>query len=496
MKASADSAVKPVEELVVTRNSAPANPASSWSSFPWMLGAYASFALTIVAVLVIAGWGVYIDFQESRKSLLQSEINRVRSHALRTTLRLQTSLGETPGGDLSVMKQMPWLRDHWETFTKRDPSRLYSAVIDKHGTIIAHSDPQFEGGRLPAGWYESAAEDVGDDAVITAEPKLTGGGRALDVSLPIEYASVEVATYHSGFDLSRFEEQLDLQRSAVRRRWGLAFAFISIVIALAGLSLLHITRRLTSLQSALAMGHVRRLADLGQLAGGIAHEVRNPLNAIRLNLHVIERLLEGHDVADDRTRTIINESVREMERVDGLLRMLLNYARPDTPRSERVNLCEELPTVADFIRPIIERDGVRLDVDADADPCVVSIDRSRFRQIVINLLKNAAEAAGPDGRVAATLRTVDGKIELTIRDSGAGVDPRLRERIFEPFFTTKDVGTGLGLSLAKRYVEEAGGEIEVRNAAPHGAEFVVRLPLSTAAVKIPEPDAVAVAESA
>jgi signal transduction histidine kinase len=244
------------------------------------------------------------------------------------------------------------------------------------------------------------------------------------------------------------------------------------------------------------MGHVRRLADLGQLAGGIAHEVRNPLNAIRLNLHVIERLLEGQGTVDDRTRTIINESVREMERVDGLLRMLLNYARPDTPRSERVDLGEELPAVADFIRPIIERDGVRLEVDAGANPTAVAVDRSRFRQIVINLLKNAAEAAGPDGRVAVTLRPVDGHAELTIRDSGPGVDPRLKERIFEPFFTTKDVGTGLGLSLAKRYVEEAGGEINVRNAAPHGAEFVVRLPLKTAAAKLSEPEAVAAADSA
>jgi signal transduction histidine kinase len=150
--------------------------------------------------------------------------------------------------------------------------------------------------------------------------------------------------------------------------------------------------------------------------------------------------------------------------------------------------------VADFIRPIIERDGVRLEVEVGAEPSSVSVDRSRFRQIVINLLKNAAEAAGPDGRVAAALRLVDGRAELTIRDSGPGVDPRLKERIFEPFFTTKDVGTGLGLSLARRYVEEAGGEIEVRNGAPHGAEFVVRLPLAAAAQS--EPEAVSVANSA
>ena len=450
-----------------------------------MFAAYASFSLAIAAVLVIAGWAAYIDFEESRKSLLQAEINRVRSHAVRTTLRIQNSLAEARSDDLNSLGNLDWLRDHWETFRSLDPSRLYSAVIDKDGVIIAHSTATAAGKELPAEWYTSIAEGVGDDAVITASPALTGGQEAIDVSLPIEYGGREVGTYHSGFDLSWFNRELAVKRSAVRNRWALTFAFISIVIAVAGLSMLHITRRLTSLQSALALGHVRRLADLGQLAGGIAHEVRNPLNAIRLNLHVIERLLEAQSIADNRMHTIINESVREMDRVDGLLRMLLSYARPDKPRSEVLDLAEELPAVAEFIRPIIERDGIRLNVECHCTSCYAAIDRSRFRQIAINLLKNAAEAAGPDGRVDVSLRTKSGMAEIAVCDSGSGVDPRLKERIFEPFFTTKDVGTGLGLSLVKRYVEEAAGAIDIRAFQPQGAEFVVSLPL-TAERQTPE----------
>lgn len=444
-----------------------------------MVGAYASFTLAILTVLVIAGWGAYVDFDESRRSLLQSEVQRIRSHAVRTVMRIQGTLpAEQAEAALAKVKDEAWLRDHWDKFTMLDPARTYSTVISPDGVILAHSNPLAEGGKLKPEWYSTTVQELGDDAVVTDDPVLTGGVRSIDVSIPIEVGQRDVGTYHSGYNMAYFEEELARRRVAVRSRWGLAFAFISIVIALAGASMFHVTRRISKLQSALAMGHVRRLADLGQLAGGIAHEVRNPLNAIRLNLHVIDRLLEAQAVADDRTHTMITESVREMDRVDGLLRMLLNYARPDKPRSENLDLTEELPAVADFIRPIIERDGVRLELSLPQQSGMVKMDRSRFRQIVINLLKNAAEASGPDGRIDASLRFVDQCVELSVRDHGAGVDPRVRDRIFEPFFTTKDVGTGLGLTLARRYVEEAGGDITVRSVEPHGAEFLIRLPRS------------------
>jgi len=449
-----------------------------WMPNRWILGIYASFAMVIVCVLAAAGWGVYVDFEESRKSLLQSEINRLRSHAARTVLRVQSILpAEATESDLNKLKTEPWLRDHWDKFSLLDEARLYSAIIDRQGRIVAHSDTTREGVRLPAGWYTAVVTEIGDDAILTSDAGLTGGATAIDVGLPIEVGGQELGTYHSGFNVAWFEQELATKRAAVLNRWGLTFALIAVIIGLSGVSLLHVTRRISQLQSALAFGHVRRLADLGQLAGGIAHEVRNPLNAIRLNLHMIDRLMKSSPLPDERAHSIINESVREMDRVDGLLRTLLNYARPDKPRSEKLDLTDELAAVADFIRPIIERDGVVMNVSNRTDRAVVMLDRSRFRQIIINLLKNAAEAAAPDGRVDVVLETGDGQAKILIRDTGPGVDSHIKDRIFEPFFTTKDLGTGLGLSLAKRYVEEAGGEILVGSADPNGAEFAVRLPL-------------------
>src|SRR5262245_39249631 len=131
--------------------------------YPWVFGAYASFVLAILAVLVIAGWGVYVDFEETRKGLLQAEINRLRSHAHPTVLRLQTNLpADTPTALRDAISQDSWLREHWQTFVPIDPSRLYAAVIANDGTIIMHSVPEYEGKRLAPGWNLRIIDGVGE----------------------------------------------------------------------------------------------------------------------------------------------------------------------------------------------------------------------------------------------------------------------------------------------------------------------------------------------
>ena len=320
---------------------------------------------------------------------------------------------------------------------------------------------------------------MGDDVVETTDPELAGGAHALDISLPIMHGQREIGSYHSGFNVKWFDEMVSQRRAATRQRWTFAFLIISLIIALAGASLYHVTRRLSALQNALALGRVRRLADLGQLAGGIAHEIRNPLNAIRINLHVIEQLMHAKGNRDERTEGIIRETVHEMERIDGLLRTLLEYARPDRTRIERINLADEVRIIGELIRPIMERESVRLLIETP-EQAFVTIDRNRFRQVSLNLLKNALEAVGNDGTVRATLELVGEEIVFTVYDTGCGLESTVAARMYDPFFTTKELGTGLGLTLVKRYVEDAGGEITAAPNSPQGTVFTVRWPSNSA----------------
>jgi signal transduction histidine kinase len=443
--------------------------------FPWLVSAYAAFGLQLVFVLGLAGWGAYIDFEERRISQLQGDINKLRSHALRTVALIQDQLSGKPGG-LDDLGDVEWLREHWTRSVPGDPSRLYAAVVDREGNVTIHFEREFEGRKLPTGWYSQPVTEAGEDVVETSTPELGGGQRALDISIPIVQGEREVGTYHSGFNLAWFESKLAERQAATRNRWIIVFALIAVVQIAGGVSLVRIARKLSSLQADVAMGHVRRLAELGQVSGGIAHEIRNPLNAVRLNLHVVRKLWSNRSENGDRVNGIMDETVHEIERVDGLLRSLLEYARPERAQSESVNLADELRSVAGLLQPLLDRDHIRLELELPDDCCDAHIDRGRFRQIALNLMKNAMEAIETDGRIHVSLRPREADVSLVVADEGPGIPPSRRDRIFDPFFTTKELGTGLGLTLVRRFVEEAGGSIRYTPGSPVGSVFTVTLP--------------------
>lgn len=450
---------------------------------PWLLAAYASFAVALFAVLAIAGWGASIDFEEARVSLLQEKVSGLRTHAVRSVLRIYEILnseGET--GSLESKEVSHWLHNQWEGSIKGNPARLYAAVLSADGQVLHHYYRHLEGKKIEGNLIGKPVSEAGDNVMETSDARLTGGERALDISIPIEHGDKTIGTYHSGFNSQWFEKELAEKRRATTTRWSLAFLVITIVVLLAGFSLFQIAKRLVSLQGAVESGHVRRLADLGQLAGGIAHEIRNPLNAIRLNLHVIQKLSEARHDGKLEDAGVIEETVREIERVDGLLKTMLDYARPEQARRELIDVAAELQSVVKFLTPLLDRDQIEMHLDIAPGAIRTKMDRGRFRQVALNLLKNAMEAVGRGGAIVVELQREGEMISFSVSDNGIGLPAESTDRIFEPFFSTKELGTGLGLTLVKRYVEEAGGAITARAGAPRGAVFAVTLPISESIV--------------
>ncbi|MBS0208065.1 MAG: HAMP domain-containing histidine kinase [Planctomycetes bacterium] len=460
----------------------PVTPQRDWLS--WLaahrslVAVYLAFALSMLGIVVIAYWNARLDFNETRRDLLQSEVSRLRSHAVRTALRIQESLTrEGRPDDLTALDATIWLRPYWGRVIDGDEAHLYAAVVDQSGRVIKHSVAALEGSVLPSNWYLYQIPEAGDDVVETAAASLTGGPRALDIRVPLLHDNREIGAYHTGLDQAWFEATLGERRSAMRWRWAITTLLIFGVVVLAVFSAVSISKRFATLNTSLAMGRVRQMAELGQVAGGIAHEVRNPLNTIRLNLHYLERLWQNGQPSPDQSAQIMHETVDEIERVDAMMRSLVEYARPEKAHAEVLDLVVETQVVIDIMRPLLDRDAVNVEPRLEAGPLKVLMDRSRLRQAFLNLLTNSAEATGPQGHIRVSVRRAEDAAELAVADNGPGVPIASRERIFEPFHSTKELGTGLGLALVKRFVEEAGGSVGCHAAPEGGAEFRIRLPL-------------------
>jgi signal transduction histidine kinase len=213
-----------------------------------------------------------------------------------------------------------------------------------------------------------------------------------------------------------------------------------------------------------------KLAGIGRLAAGVAHEINNPLAVILGYVRLLQRKAEG-ELAED-LRIIEDESLRAQEIVEGLL----DLSRPLATAPEPVDLkalCHEATA------RLAETDrlaGANVEVIGSA---LVEGHPQKLRQVVLNLIKNGAEAAGAGGRVVVHItRAAGGGAELVVSDSGPGLPAEASHKLFEPFFTTKPTGTGLGLAVSLGIVQAHGGTLVADTPEGGGARFTIRLPAS------------------
>jgi two-component system sensor histidine kinase PilS (NtrC family) len=222
----------------------------------------------------------------------------------------------------------------------------------------------------------------------------------------------------------------------------------------------------------LEVERAERLASIGRLAAGIAHEIRNPLASISGSME----MLKTTPGADADSRQLMDIAVREVDRLNRLITDLLDYARPHSEERRRLDLGEQ---VAEIVRAFEQERREKIRVKAALpNNIVVEAATGQLRQVLWNLIRNAADAMPQGGEIAIELSTDAKRAALTIRDQGAGIPRDRLERIFEPFYSTKTGGTGLGLATVARIVADHGGAIDVASEPEQGATFTVRLPLA------------------
>jgi two-component system NtrC family sensor kinase len=235
------------------------------------------------------------------------------------------------------------------------------------------------------------------------------------------------------------------------------------------------TRNLADIHRQLAQAD--KLASVGRLAAGIAHEINNPLTGVLSYASLLRKRME-HDVPACEDLDVI---VRETVRCRGIIRGLLDFARPTAPARKPMDLNDVVRRSVSVVMTQMSMNHVDLSFDLAADLPLVQADANQIEQVVVNLLLNAADAIGPDGgNIRATTVGNAASVELLVKDSGRGIPPEDLPRIFEPFFTTKgNHGTGLGLAVSWGIVEAHGGSLEVQSEVGDGTCFTLRLPTST-----------------
>jgi signal transduction histidine kinase len=229
-----------------------------------------------------------------------------------------------------------------------------------------------------------------------------------------------------------------------------------------------------------------RLAALGRVTAGVAHEVKNPLNSMRLWLEVLKSNMPVAPEPQQAVKMLDSE----IERLDRAVKTFLNFTKPVELKLEETRLQELLDEVLEAARPSIAKAGLLLRADLPSDCPPVLADRQLIHQAVLNLLLNACEFTDPGGSIVLSLRRSGEHAVIAVEDSGRGIAPEDQKKIFQLFFTTRPGGTGIGLANTFRFVQLHNGRIEFESKAGRGTTFRVELPLArvpeTPAARAPE----------
>jgi signal transduction histidine kinase len=299
----------------------------------------------------------------------------------------------------------------------------------------------------------------------------------LDLIEPILLNDQPELIVHFGIDDTIIENRFSGLRDSILRR--ILFGS-SVVAGILSLALFYVLWLLKRAQEVEAEAHTAdRLAYLGTLASGLAHEIRNPLNAINLNLQMVEEDLIASSTDAGELGTLLKGIKQEIRRLDRLATNFLVYAKPLELEKQQFDVWDLLDEIALLVDRECAASGIQLVKNDRSRPLRIQADRDLLKQAILNLIVNAEEAIGSQEtgqrEIQLSADRQDKATVIGVHDTGPGVSPDDARHLFKLFYSGKRGGTGLGLPIAQRIVESHGGQIGWKNAPEGGAEFTIRL---------------------
>lgn len=430
----------------------------------------ASAALLLVLLVLVGIW--------SLRQIEDRARSRARNDGMRRIETIRHRILEEVAVDASVtldraVRSSRWINVVLDRQASSAPNIEWIAILSPAGTVLARS-----GGSDAA---EAPAEPVHaspSSSIAGAEADSASSRKdAILYSVPVmvgdrNMGSVQIAISAQGLDATVAELTRPVQHAFL-----LLICISFVVLALGGFVMRQLRNRERSLDRATAKQE--HLAAMGSLARRMVHEIRNPLNAMRMQIAVVQDMLAGPQRASETVRAEHLERLdQEVTRLEKLAKSFLVFGRPPVDQPEQIRLRDAIVDVAEFVRPAFERIGARVEVqiEEDAKPLVVHTDKSKLREVLLNLAENAREAMD-GGKLTIRLAKLSGKEALIqIADTGRGIPEVDLPMILQGIRSTKLDGSGLGLLIVKRIVEDAGGSIAVDSQIGRGTRFDIVLP--------------------
>ena len=438
----------------------------------------AVFIIAIVSAVLLLVWAAHDSWQQAET--LRDRLTTVNLESFRIADGFQQHLQQL--NNLLLRFTLTQETNDWREFEIRRGE--LDSWIDMHRSRLTSGRERAGLDQIDHAYddYMAAASNV---AVRVSMP---GSEPLLKELSAFEQQSEKLLNL--GFDLAKahhdsLAEFLNRTNASLARLQALLlFSLFCLLLLFSGMAVVTYRGMIAPLQVKLIESEAliernEKLASLGMLAAGVAHEIRNPLTAIKARLFTLQKRLE-RETPNYADSEVIAQEINRLERI---VKDVLQFARPHDPQFAIMRSDELLREVQALLKPQLEAANIKIGVE-ESPALEVRVDPQQIKQVLINLVQNAADAIGQNGTIRLRVRNeikrlgrerVDTAI-LEVVDSGKGIGPDVQKRLFDPFFSTKETGTGLGLAIASRIVEKHGGALQYQTKVNRGTTFGIVLP--------------------
>lgn len=470
------------------------------------VGLKTKLLVMMLALCIISIGLLFILYQIAEKKLITS----VKKYTEELSSAIQISVEQMTAEDMETNEEM--LKEYVSQFKKRGVREI--SILNNEMEIIASSNPKKIGQTIDAKTKKIVNPEVAHGDSVASESR-----RSYDIILPVVVGYEQLGYIHITM---RFDDFADLLRSNNQKRLLGTSVVFAIGIAISIFLSMKYVKPINNLAKAtqrVAAGDLQEipetnardeigeltrnfnemvrglrenkkleerlmaaehLSKIGQLASGIAHEIRNPLNFINLSIDHLRKEYQPEDSKkQEEFQSMVLSIKAEIGRLNSMIGNFLDYGKPLTLKLEKVLLEDVLKETLTVAEHMIREQKVELKIDYSKDiPATINIDRQQIKACFMNIVLNAIQAMPCGGRLSVNTSLTDGFAVVKIEDTGDGITEEHLAKVFEPYFTTKTAGIGLGLALTKRIIEEHGGRIDIKSRLGEGTVVFIKLPIS------------------